>query len=70
MAAPTVIVLRDRAGMGAIVPAWEDLAANALEANPFYEPWIVLPAGDRCFETQPADLGAFYASGGAEAQSG
>ena len=30
--------------MGAIVPAWENLAANALEANPFYEPWILLPA--------------------------
>lgn len=54
MAAPTVIVLRDRAGMSAIVPAWEDLAANALEANPFYEPWILLPAlwakGDDGFE--------------------
>ena len=30
------------------------------------QPWITLPAGDRTFETQPADLGAFYASGGAE----
>src|SRR5258706_6154937 len=54
MAAPTVIVLRDRAGMGAMVPAWEDLAANALEANPFYEPWILLPAlwarGEEGFE--------------------
>src|SRR6267142_2571186 len=44
MAAPTVIVLRDRAGMGAIVPAWEDLAANALEAHPVYEPWILRAA--------------------------
>lgn len=44
MSAPTVIVLRDRAALAAIVPAWEELAANALEANPFYEPWILLPA--------------------------
>ena len=40
--------------MGAIVPAWEELAANALEANPFYEPWILLPAlwakGEEGFE--------------------
>jgi CelD/BcsL family acetyltransferase involved in cellulose biosynthesis len=40
----TVIVLRDRAALAAIVPAWEELAANALEPNPFYEPWILLPA--------------------------
>jgi CelD/BcsL family acetyltransferase involved in cellulose biosynthesis len=44
MTAPTVIVLRERQALAAIVPAWEDLAANALEANPFYEPWILLPA--------------------------
>src|SRR6185295_13613940 len=44
MAAPTVIVIRDRASLQAIVPAWEELAANALEANPFYEPWALLPA--------------------------
>lgn len=24
--------------------AWEDLAADALEPNPFYEPWMVIPA--------------------------
>jgi hypothetical protein len=26
------------------------------------QPWITLPDGDRSFETQPADLGAFFAS--------
>ena len=30
------------------------------------QPWIVLPAGDRTFETQPTDLGRFFASGGAD----
>ena len=27
-----------------MLPAWEDLAAHACEANPFYEHWILLPA--------------------------
>ena len=27
-----------------IVPAWDDLAARALEPNPFYESWMLLPA--------------------------
>ena len=44
MTAPTIIVMRERAALAAIVPAWEELAANALEPNPFYEPWILLPA--------------------------
>ena len=26
------------------VPAWEQLAREALEPNPFYEPWMLLPA--------------------------
>ena len=28
----------------ALVPEWEDLAAHAVEPNPFYEHWMVLPA--------------------------
>lgn len=54
MPAPTVIVLRERATLAAIVRAWEELAANAVESNPFYEPWILLPAlrahGEEGFE--------------------
>ena len=34
------------------------------------QPWITLPAGDRSFATQPADLGGFFASGGGGSQSG
>jgi len=34
------------------------------------QPWVVLPEGDRTFETQPADLSAFFASGGASTPSG
>lgn len=41
---PVIQVVRDRAALEAIVPAWEDLAAHACEANPFYEHWILLPA--------------------------
>jgi CelD/BcsL family acetyltransferase involved in cellulose biosynthesis len=40
----TVEVVRDRAALEAIVPAWESLAANLVEPNPFYEPWMLLPA--------------------------
>src|SRR5438105_4944855 len=28
----------------AIAPAWQDLAGRALEPNPFYEPWFLIPA--------------------------
>jgi CelD/BcsL family acetyltransferase involved in cellulose biosynthesis len=41
---PVIQVVRDREALEAIVPAWEELAANAVEANPFYEHWILLPA--------------------------
>jgi hypothetical protein len=33
------------------------------------QPWIMLPDGDQKFETQPADLSGFFASGGASSQS-
>src|SRR5215210_1629599 len=39
-----IAVLRDRAALKAIVPEWQDLAANAVEPNPAYEPWMLLPA--------------------------
>jgi CelD/BcsL family acetyltransferase involved in cellulose biosynthesis len=32
--------------MRAIAPAWENMAAEAIEPNPFYEPWMLLPALD------------------------
>ena len=34
------------------------------------QPWIALPEGDRSFATQPTDLGGFFGTGGAAAQSG
>lgn len=42
--APRVAVLRGARAMAEAVPAWEDLAAHALEPNPFHEPWMLLPA--------------------------
>jgi CelD/BcsL family acetyltransferase involved in cellulose biosynthesis len=38
------VVVSGAAELEAYVSAWEDLAANALEANIFYEPWVFLPA--------------------------
>lgn len=37
-------VLTGLEAMTAIAPAWESMAAAALEPNPFYEPWMLLPA--------------------------
>ena len=44
MAAFTLTVLRERASLATLVPAWEELTVHSLEPNPFYEPWILLPA--------------------------
>jgi hypothetical protein len=40
----SVVVLHDLATLCSIIPAWEELAANALEPNAFYEHWMLLPA--------------------------
>ena len=53
----SVEVLSDAAALRALVPDWEALAADAIEPNPFYEHWMLLPAleaygtgkGFRCF---------------------
>ncbi|HYG55999.1 MAG TPA: GNAT family N-acetyltransferase [Burkholderiales bacterium] len=34
----------DPAGLAPLVPEWQSLAARAVEPNPFYEDWMVLPA--------------------------
>ncbi len=39
-----IVALSDPAALAEHVAAWEDLAAAALEPNPFYEPWSLLPA--------------------------
>ena len=39
-----VSVARNLAELESIVPAWDALARDALEPNPFYESWMLLPA--------------------------
>jgi CelD/BcsL family acetyltransferase involved in cellulose biosynthesis len=39
-----VVEVRNAATLGALVPDWEALAAEAAEPNPFYEHWMLLPA--------------------------
>ena len=40
----SVVVVRDLPALSSFVPAWEELAAAALEPNVFYEHWMLLPA--------------------------
>lgn len=42
-----VSVFRDRTNLLACIPQWEELAAHAIEANPLYEHWMLLPALER-----------------------
>jgi hypothetical protein len=37
-------VVEDPAALRSHIPAWDELAAAALEPNPFYESWMLLPA--------------------------
>lgn len=39
-----VRIARSLTELECLVPAWEALAREALEPNPFYEPWMLLPA--------------------------
>ena len=40
----SVVVVRDLQTLSEFVPAWEELAAAAIEPNVFYEHWMLLPA--------------------------
>lgn len=40
----TVVFIKNFEMLEDYVQAWEDLAVEALEPNPFYEPWMLLPA--------------------------
>lgn len=42
--ATSIVVVHDVEGLKSHVKAWEDLAANVIEPNVFYEPWMLLPA--------------------------
>lgn len=40
----SVVAIEDLDVLEDYVQAWEDLAEEALEVNPFYEPWMLMPA--------------------------
>lgn len=40
----TVVAIEDLDLLADYVQAWEDLASDAIEVNPFYEPWMLIPA--------------------------
>ena len=40
----TVEIVTDPAQLAALEQPWQDLAENAAEPNPFYEPWALIPA--------------------------
>src|SRR5258706_16303765 len=40
----TVVFIKNFEMLEDYIQAWEDLAADALEPNPFYEPWMLMPA--------------------------
>ncbi|HEX4649671.1 MAG TPA: GNAT family N-acetyltransferase [Steroidobacteraceae bacterium] len=44
MRTTSVVVMRDVRDLTGLIPAWEELAAHALEPNVFYEHWMLLPA--------------------------
>lgn len=45
------------------VAAWEELATNAAEPNPFYEPWFALPSLEQFARSNDARLFAFSLGG-------
>src|SRR5882672_1004452 len=40
----SIVVVREPMTLSGFIPAWEELAAAALEPNIFYEHWMLLPA--------------------------
>lgn len=47
----------------ALRSAWDDLAWHAIEPNPFYEPWMLLPAWRMLAESQAVRLVGVYRTG-------
>src|SRR5258705_11892236 len=52
-----VEILREPAALGHLIPHWADLAANAIEPNPFFEHWMLQPALE-CF-AKPGEVEIF-----------
>ena len=61
--AATVTVARSAADIAALVPEWEALAKAALEPNPFYEPWMLLPALEALSDGASVSIAAVHVEG-------
>lgn len=61
------VVVRDPAELQVHLPAWEDLSAHAVEANPFYEPFMLLPALDAFGKNSVLQFVLIYAVRGGRA---
>lgn len=61
--ATSVRLFRDLASLEALIPAWEDLAANAAEPNPFYEHWMLRPALEHLGGGQEVGIAAVWTEG-------
>ena len=60
-----VAAVQEARALHAQLDAWEDLAANAVEANPFYEPWMLLPALEAAAPRQALSLVLVFAENAA-----
>lgn len=58
----SVAVIRDLTALEGHLPAWESLVASAIEPNPFYEPWALLPALRHLGKGQDVRIVLVYAS--------
>jgi CelD/BcsL family acetyltransferase involved in cellulose biosynthesis len=56
-----VAAVQDPRELRAHLDAWEDLAQNAAEDNPFYEPWMLLPALEAAAPREALELVLVFA---------
>jgi CelD/BcsL family acetyltransferase involved in cellulose biosynthesis len=61
--AARVTVAQGASEIGALLPEWEVLAKQALEPNPFYEPWMLLPALEALAEGESVSVAAVRVEG-------
>ena len=61
--AASVTIARSDAEIAALVPEWEALAKAALEPNPFYEPWMLVPALQALADGAPVSIAAVRVEG-------
>jgi CelD/BcsL family acetyltransferase involved in cellulose biosynthesis len=59
----SVTVAQGAAQVAALVPEWEALAKAALDPNPFYEPWMLLPALETLADGASVSIAAVRVAG-------